>query len=248
MKKQSIRNLLLLVVAVVCASTVAATFLLGQTGTSHTEAAEPHTERETLPFLTQEPSISPVKELHQVSRLVALEFDTKYRDDPWLERGKKKVVEPGQPGVEEITYSVKILDGQFVSASVVGRQVLVPPKAEVVAVGIAHPAGSLSRDGATFRYTRALDVTATAYCPCEKCNGKWADGVTATGLKVTRGIIAVDPRVIRLGSRVYVEGYGYAVAGDVGSAIKGLRIDVAYDTHEEALAWGRKRVRIYILD
>ncbi|MEW6243499.1 MAG: 3D domain-containing protein [Bacillota bacterium] len=248
MRKSSIRTGLLLVVAVVCISMVAATFLLWQNWTSHTEAAEPEADTATLPFLTDEPFISPVKELHQVSRLVPVEFDTRYRDDPWLERGMRKVVEPGQPGVEEITYNVKVVDGQFVRASVVGRQVVVPPKAEVVAVGIAHPAGSLSRDGATFRYTRALDVTATAYCPCEKCNGKWADGVTATGLKVTRGVIAVDPRVIRLGSRVYVEGYGYAIAGDVGSAIKGLRIDVAYDTHEEALAWGRKRVRIYILD
>ena len=68
------------------------------------------------------------------------------------------------------------------------------------------------------------------------------------GLKAGPGIIAVDPRVIPMRTKVYVEGYGYAIAGDVGSAIKGNRIDVCFNTVREALNFGRRRVRIYILE
>jgi 3D (Asp-Asp-Asp) domain-containing protein len=63
----------------------------------------------------------------------------------------------------------------------------------------------------------------------------------------TMKVIAVDPKVIPLGTRVYVEGYGYAIAGDTGGAIKGNKIDVFITTKEEALKWGRRTVKIKIL-
>ena len=61
-------------------------------------------------------------------------------------------------------------------------------------------------------------------------------------------VIAVDPSVIKLGTKVYVEGYGYAIAGDTGGAIKGNKIDVFFPTKEEAYKWGRKKVTIKILN
>ena len=72
-------------------------------------------------------------------------------------------------------------------------------------------------------------------------------GKTATGIPAAKGVIAADPRVIPLGTRVYVDGYGEAIAADVGSAIKGNRIDVCFDTHEEAWSWGVKQTKVYIL-
>lgn len=79
----------------------------------------------------------------------------------------------------------------------------------------------------------------TAYCPCSKCCGKWANGITATGVTARANhTIAVDPRVIPYGSTVYIEGLGTYVAEDCGGAIKGNRIDIFYNTHSEALNSG----------
>jgi len=93
----------------------------------------------------------------------------------------------------------------------------------------------------------SLWMLGTAYDPGPISCGASADGITAAGLKAGRGVVAVDPRVIELGSRLYIEGYGPAVAGDVGGAIKGRRIDLGHDTYEEALAFGRRMVRVHIL-
>lgn len=90
-------------------------------------------------------------------------------------------------------------------------------------------------------------VSASAYTA--SCNG--CSGITRTGINLKRNpnvkVIAVDPRVIPLGTKVYVEGYGYAVAADTGGAIKGNKIDVFFPTKGEAYKWGRKSVKIKIL-
>jgi len=93
-----------------------------------------------------------------------------------------------------------------------------------------------------------ITVEATAYtASCEGCSG-----ITKTGVNLKANpdakVIAVDPSVIPLGSRVYVEGYGYATAEDIGGAIKGNRIDVFVPTQSGALQWGRKSVKVTILD
>lgn len=90
----------------------------------------------------------------------------------------------------------------------------------------------------------------TAYCPCEKCCGKWSDGITATGTTATEGrTIAVDPSIISLGSVVYFEGVDGLVSGyiaeDTGGAIKGNRIDLFFDDHQEALEWGIKELEVF---
>jgi len=97
------------------------------------------------------------------------------------------------------------------------------------------------------RYVRVLDMKATAYCPCNKCNYPYSGQPSAIGLPLQKGIVAVDPDVIKLGTRIYVEGYGEAIAADTGNAIKGNRIDVCFSTHQEALNWGIRTVKVYIL-
>ncbi|WP_246231641.1 LysM peptidoglycan-binding and 3D domain-containing protein [Sporosarcina jiandibaonis] len=95
---------------------------------------------------------------------------------------------------------------------------------------------------------KEFTVTATAYTAY--CNG--CIGITKTGINLRENpdlkVIAVDPTVIKLGTKVHVEGYGYAIAGDIGGAIKGNKIDVFIPTKSEALNWGRKQVKIKILD
>lgn len=94
---------------------------------------------------------------------------------------------------------------------------------------------------------KELEMTATAYAPGIENNGYSGDK-TVTGADVRKGIVAVDPKVIPMGTRVWVEGYGEAVAEDQGSAIKGNRIGLAFDSREEALDYGMQKVKVYILD
>jgi len=92
---------------------------------------------------------------------------------------------------------------------------------------------------------KVLTMVATAYSPQEP----GLDDHTASGMRATRGVVAVDPRVIPLGTRLNVEGYGNCIAGDTGSAIKGNRIDLCFDTLEEMNAYGGYHtVRVEILD
>lgn len=91
---------------------------------------------------------------------------------------------------------------------------------------------------------KEIEMNATAYSPEEP----GLSDSTATGLKAQKGVVAVDPSFIPLGTRLYVDGYGYAIAADTGSAIKGNRIDLCYNTLEEALSFGRRKVKVKILD
>lgn len=98
-----------------------------------------------------------------------------------------------------------------------------------------------------FEVVKTLTVEASAFTAyCKGCSGKTAYGID---LKKNPDIklIAVDPKVIPLGTKVWVEGYGIAIAGDTGGAIKGNRIDVFMKTKKIAYSWGRKKVEIKIL-
>ena len=88
----------------------------------------------------------------------------------------------------------------------------------------------------------------TAYCPCTKCCGKWANGITSTGVTAQANrTIAVDPSVIPYGTRVLIDGNEY-FAEDCGGAIKGKRIDIYFDTHKEALQWGVKYKGVLLVE
>ena len=173
-----------------------------------------------------------------------LPFDTEKREDSSLEAGLVRVYREGTPGIVRVTYTVKYEDGKEVSRQEKSRVKVKDPTPRILLVGTKR---EVSRGGQNIRFERALEVMATAYCPCSKCCGPYANGYTHTGVPAKRGVIAVDPRVIPLGTRVYVDGYGFGVAADTGSAIKGQRIDVCFDTHEEALAWGIRKVKVFIL-
>lgn len=104
-----------------------------------------------------------------------------------------------------------------------------------------------SLSGAPQNYKRILNMTATAYAPGPLDNGKWGN-LTYVGGIVKHGVVAVDPRVIPMGTKLWVEGYGEAIAEDQGSAIKGNRIDLAFDDRQQALDYGIQNVKIYVLN
>lgn len=94
------------------------------------------------------------------------------------------------------------------------------------------------------RYSREILMSASAYTRFDDGNGSY----TCRGHLLRKGLVAVDPNVIPLGTRLYIPGYGFAVADDIGGSIRGNRIDLAFEDRGEALAFGRQRVTVYVLD
>jgi uncharacterized protein YabE (DUF348 family) len=179
-----------------------------------------------------------VEELETTSQ-VELPYSTQRRHDGRLELGRTETVQQGSVGLAQRRTRRVRENGELVQEEVVSEQILKEPVSEIVAVGTM---GTISRGGVDYRYSRSFEAVATAYCPSDVGGNR-----TATGMKPRRGIVAVDPRVIPLGSNVYVENYGPALAADTGGAIKGNRLDIFVDSHEEAVRWGRRRVKVYVL-
>jgi 3D (Asp-Asp-Asp) domain-containing protein len=97
------------------------------------------------------------------------------------------------------------------------------------------------------RAWKSLTITATAYDPGPESNGAGNVAATFTGERARFGIAAVDPKVIPLKSLLYIEGYGPALAADIGGAIKGRRVDLCFNSTREANAFGVKKTRVYLL-
>ncbi len=175
----------------------------------------------------------------------SIPYTIERRTDGSLESGLVRVYKQGVEGVARVTFNVRYEDGVEVSRRQVSKEQVREPSPQVLLVGTLK---EVTRGADNIRFERAIEAVATAYCPCSKCCGPNAKGITSTGIPAERGVIAVDPRVIPIGSRVYVDGYGFAVAADTGGAIKGNRVDVCFSTHEEALRWGRKQVKVYVIE
>lgn len=104
----------------------------------------------------------------------------------------------------------------------------------------------------TKRQARGVSMRVTAYCPCAKCCGKYADGVTANGHRIRPGEwFAAADKSLPFGTMIAIPGYndGRPVpVWDRGGAIKGDRLDVFFPTHKEALQWGVKQVEVSIIN
>lgn len=175
-----------------------------------------------------------------------IKFAVVTKKDSSLAKGKEKIVNKGQEGLLTKEYEVVLENGKEVSRTLISEKKVRDKQDKVVAVGTkVAPVQVVSRGSET---GEEFYVNSTAYTAfCNGCSGKTATGINLRANPNVK-IIAVDPRVIPLGTKVYVEGYGYAVAADTGSAIKGNKIDVFFATKSEAYRWGRKKVKIKILN
>ncbi len=201
-----------------------------------------------------------------VTEKEAIPYSTVKVNNPMLDRGTVRVKQEGEEGLREKVTEVLVRERKEISRTVVSTQVINPPQDRVVEYGTGN---LLSRDGRTYQYEEVLTVNATAYCPgtpgsgcpidgrgASRCTGFYNDGYTFSGARAVAGdgsrnnphIIAVDPAVIPLQSLVYIEGFGFARAEDTGGAIKGLKIDVLFDRHADALDFGRRQVKLYLLE
>ncbi len=157
--------------------------------------------------------------------------------------GRIQKAQEGKPGEVRRTYEVIRKNGKPVSKKLI-KEERIQPQPTVFAMGKSGYPSSRS----AFGRGKVLMMNASAYDPSPATIGRGATGLTKMGLRATYGHVAVDPRVIPLGSLVFVEGYGFAIASDIGSAIKGNRIDLCYDSRSTALAFGRKKVKVHVLN
>ncbi len=184
-------------------------------------------------------------------------------EDDSLYAGFVKYSKKGNDGLVKKTYDVRIENGVEVSKILVSEELVKRPEDAVRRVGTkkrpyeAEIIPGTTTANAPTEYKSVINVTATAYdlsyASCGKNPGDRGYGITASGMRAQYGVIAVDPSVIPLGTRLYIEGtdgswsYGYAIAGDTGGAIKGARIDLFYNSYSQAIAFGRRSARVYIL-
>ncbi|GIM29030.1 hypothetical protein CPJCM30710_16960 [Clostridium polyendosporum] len=170
-----------------------------------------------------------------------LDFDTIVKNDDNLDSSVSKTIQEGILGEKEVTYKILYENGKEVEKNVISEKVIKEPTTKIVAKGTMNTV-ALSR-GESIGYKKKLSMIATAYS---------GDGITATGVVPRRqpgglSTIAVDPRVIPLGTKVYIPGYGYAMAHDTGGVIKNNKIDLFMNSNSEAISWGVRRVDVYII-
>ena len=175
-------------------------------------------------------------------REVVEPFSIIRQPDATMTKGEERVMETGRDGIKKITVRLNLADGVEVSAQQISETIKEAPKAQIINVGTRDTVVETSRG--SMRYSRMEMMEASAYLPTD---GSGA-GITATGIKARHGVVAVDPNVIPLGTRVYVPGYGVALAADTGGAIIGKKIDLCMEDYGQAMGFGRRPVEVYVLD
>lgn len=187
-------------------------------------------------------AVIPSDSVQEIVQREPIPYPTLRKSSSELRVGSSKTVRAGVNGEKQVTYRVISKDGKEVRREAVSFKVLKKPTPEVVAMGSR---GQLASRG-YFAGRRMVTMIATGYDPSPSSNG--GSSCTSMGLKIGHGVVAVDPKFIPLGTRLYIEGYGYAVAADTGGAIKGNRIDLGHDTAAAASRVGRRKVTVHILD
>lgn len=174
-------------------------------------------------------------------------FETEYVENPDLEKGKENIIQQGVNTIKTYTYYKTYVGGKYTdikeTCEIVQegkKQIVEKGTKEVVKAPASSSAGTI--DGLKYKKTISMNSSAyTAYCSGTKRR-------TATGAEAVKGVAAVDTNVIPFGTKLYIPGYGYAVAADRGGAIKGNRIDLCMNSYNEAIQWGRRNVTVYILE
>ena len=183
----------------------------------------------------------------------AIEYETVTEENSEMYKGEEKVITEGQLGERTITNEIVTVNSEESNSRVVDNKVTREPVTEVKQVGTkerpvattpAAKSGGSTPSGKNIARTYTME--ATAYTDDAQSQGKWV-GKTASGMKPQVGVVAVDPSVIPLHTKLYIEGYGHAVAGDTGGAIKGNRIDLFFNTRNECRQFGRRNITVHVL-
>ncbi|MCL2404355.1 MAG: 3D domain-containing protein [Defluviitaleaceae bacterium] len=169
-----------------------------------------------------------------------------------VREGRSHLRQEGTVGEHSVTSAIIIIGGVEQSRDVISYRTVSEPVPAIIDVGTAQLGELTDVTAPDFHYVRRLRMEATAYTSGYSCTGKhpWDPwyGITASGMRVRHGVVAVDRTVIPLGTRLYVEGYGFAIAADVGGAIRGYKIDLFMYNINDARRFGRRHINVWILD
>lgn len=191
--------------------------------------------------------IQPIKTISRFQEKTILQTEpiaksVVYKNDSNLEAGTEEVLDPGQDGIQTQTLKITYYEGKEYSREITDTKI-VPAKDEIISRGTKIVWRDLQTPDGNIRYWKKIRVWATHYdSHCPGC-GQF----TATGMRAGKGVIAVDPSVIKLGTSVYVSGYGPAIAGDTGGAVKGNMVDLGFDDAKTA-GWSARFTNLYILN
>lgn len=191
------------------------TFVLGvATAAETTDYIENKLQMETITSFEQ-------KEIEEVE---TLPYDIEIKEDPEIEYGLETVVKPGVEGTKTYKYLITHWNEEIINKQLIDTNV-VEPKTEIISKGTKIVWRIVNTpDAGRVWYWYKLKVWATKYdANCEGCTGR-----TYSGTEVHKGVCATDPKVIKLGTNFYVEGYGNCRAEDIGGAIKGNKVDLGY--------------------
>lgn len=178
-------------------------------------------------------------------------FKTFKKTDDNLEKGETKVLQDGIDGEKEVVTKIVYEDGKEVSKTILSEIIKKSPVDKIVAVG-SLSWFTPSRGSSKVLYTRKLTMKATSYTVGPP-HTPTTSGITASGMRVKYdpngySTVAVDPRVIPLGTKLYVVGYGYAIAADTGGAVKGNIIDLYFPPDKMGKGlWSTRQTVVYVL-
>ncbi len=203
-------------------------------------------ETETPQSTTQVDNLQPVVTESRFTdqletQTITITKNVVYKNDPDLEAGEEQTQAEGKDGQTTKVIKITFFEGQEYEREIVSTETI-PAEDKIVLKGTKIVWKNMDTPDGSIQYFKKLHVWATQYdSHCPGC-----DDWTATGMRQGKGVIAVDPKVIPLGSKLYIPGYGMAVAGDTGGAIKGNIIDVGFpDAHTSG--WQSHFVDVYLL-
>ena len=190
----------------------------------------------------------------------AIAYTTSIRYTNVLPKGKTQIKQAGQNGVKTLTYRDRIVDGQVVETELVGEAVTKKAVEKIVLKGtvVGTPMSKAPFDieldsaGQPLKYKSMISGKATAYTSDRGDSGT----ICSTGMRAQVGVVAVNPKRIPYGSKLYITSpdgsyvYGYAIAGDTGGGVRknALVADLFMDTYEECIQFGRRTMNVYILE
>lgn len=214
----------------------------------------------TYPSLDEETSPGSEIEIVKVEEVIeeleeSIPYEKMIKKNDRLDIGVENTIQEGKEGLKSIKLKKVFENGKLIAENIIEEETIIEPIPKIIEKGTRN---TLASSRGNIRYRKAITMTATAYDLSYQSTGKRPGdryyGITASGTKARSGVVAVDPNVIPLGTRLYVESldgtkdYGLCIAEDTGGAIKGNKIDLFFNTASEVKNFGRRKVKVYILD
>lgn len=199
-----------------------------------------------------------------ITEVVSIPFEEETRKNPELTKGKANVVQEGKNGSKIVTTGITVMNGVEIESHIVGEEVVNKPVKRILEVGTKEVKEKIENVKASTeeiksgyingrKILKVLTMNATAYDASFESNGHWGP-ITAIGTNLRPGVVAVDKNVIPLRSTLYIESmdnwpsYGMASAEDTGGAIKGNKIDLFFQSRDTVKQFGRRMVKVYVLE